>query len=76
MEFPGIFEIAFDILREHIMERKKTTRIVDVVGIKPHFWNVAGRFSIAGPTNEFTAIDTLPSMPIVAEELSSSYILG
>jgi hypothetical protein len=39
--------------------------IVNVVGINPDLWNTLGKFSMAGPVSEFTAIDTLPSIPIV-----------
>jgi hypothetical protein len=57
--------MVFAICREHSVERTHRNAIVNVVGIKPDFWNTLGRLSIAGPVSEFTAIDILPNIPIV-----------
>ena len=37
--------------------------IVAVVGIRPDFWYVFGRFNIAGPVREFTIIAPIPMNP-------------
>ena len=57
--------MVFAIWKEQSVERTHRNAIVNVVGIKPDFWNTLGRLSIAGPVSEFTAMDILPNIPIV-----------
>ncbi len=57
--------MTFAMCNEQSVDSTQIKAIVRVVGIKPDFWNTEGRFNIAGPVNEFTAIDTLPSIPMV-----------
>ncbi len=57
--------MTFAMCNEQSVDNTHIKAIVRVVGIKPDFCYSEGRFNIAGPVNEFTAIDTLPSIPMV-----------
>ena len=63
--FPGTLEITSDRVSEHNAERTQSMINVKIVGISPEIWNVAGRFSIAGPVKELTVIAIDPSIPII-----------
>jgi hypothetical protein len=56
--------MVLDICMEQKEERKHTKTSAPIVGITPDRANVAGRFTIAGPVKEFTAIDMDPSHPM------------
>ena len=51
--------------REQRAARMHTKTNVKTVGIRPERWNVAGRWSMAGPVNELQAIAKEPRYPIL-----------
>lgn len=65
LEFPVTLEIVFDKCKQHNDASIATNIRVKVVGMNPARWKVSGRFSMAGPVNELTAIDTDPRYPIL-----------
>lgn len=65
LPFPGTLLMAEAIWRQHNADKIHTNNKHATVGIKPDRANVAGNVNIAGPVNEFTAIDTEPNIPIV-----------
>lgn len=46
-------------------DKMQTKMTVQVVGINPALWKVAGKFSMAGPVKELLAIDMDPKNPIL-----------
>ena len=50
--------------RQQNADKKQTNRRVAMVGMTPERSKVAGRFNMAGPVKEFTAIDMLPRYPM------------
>jgi hypothetical protein len=65
LPFPGALEIVFARCREHMADKMQTKMTVQVVGINPALWKVAGKFSMAGPVKELLAIDMDPKNPIL-----------
>jgi hypothetical protein len=52
--------------REQRAASMQTKNKVTVVGIRPERWKVAGRFNMAGPVRELTAMEMDPNIPIFA----------
>ena len=51
--------------RQHTADKMQTKTNVKSDGNTPERAKVAGRFSMAGPVSELTAMETLPRLPMV-----------
>ena len=65
LEFPGTNDITLAKWNEHKVDKIHNKANVKVVGINPDLWYKDGKFNIAGPVNELTAMEILPNIPMV-----------